>query len=237
MGTLTYTQIKTEALAALGNRTGFDEDRFVAILNLSQMRIARFRRWEELDATTNGTLVITADATVDKTLAMPSNTRDIYSFRIITEGVDGFSRKLVRRTYRWFDRNVPEPEYYTRGTPTDYMRFAGQLEMYRVPDNDDDYIIRRCSWPTDFDKTAGQVSDFTQKDDMLVALTISWMFQTLGRLEDAGRWFTTYANMLNSAMGEDAEVPDQLIAPDFEHGSNSCDRCDILPYVTRINYP
>lgn len=216
MGTLTYTQMKTEVLASLGNRTSFDEDRFVNILNLSQMRIARFRRWEELDAVTDSTLVITADATADKKIAMPSNTRDIYSFRLIIG--DGKSRKLVRRTYRWFDRNVPEPEYYARGTPSDYMRFNDTIELWRVPEDADDYQIRRCAWPTAFDKTAGQTSDFTEKDDMLIALTTSWAFQSLGRLEDAGRWFTTYANMLQAAMGEDAEVPDQIIAPDFESG-------------------
>lgn len=216
MGTLTYTQMKTEILANLGNRSSFDEDRLVAIMNLSQMRIARYRAWEELETNIEDTFTITASAKTDKFLALPSNTKDIYTFRIITE--NGQSRKLKRRTTRWLDENIPEPEYYARNKPVYYARFADQLEMSPVPDAEYDYIIRQRFWPTAFDKTAGQTSDLDNKDDMIVALSTNWAFQSLGRLEDSGRWWTVYTNMLKAASLEDSERPDELILPAFEEG-------------------
>jgi len=216
MGTITYTQMKTEILANLGNRSEFDEDRLVVILNLAQMRIARFRAWEELTSVTDDTFTITADEEDDKAVPLPSNIKDIYTFRIITG--QGQSRKLIRRTTRWFDENIPEPEYYTRNKPVNYTRFANALEVHPVPDDTYRYLIRQRFWPTAFDKTAGQKTELDHKDDLLVALSTNWAFQSLGRLEDAGRWWTIYLNMLKSAGLEDAEKPDEMIAPAFESG-------------------
>lgn len=287
-----YNSIEEEIRAALGGRAAFSSTRITRALNLAQMRIARKKRWEELDSTSTGFLSFTGDASVDKFVSIPSNTRDIYTFRILTSditdslavnasggatslttvgsgkfgagmdisitlddgtshqtsvvscvgttltiasalpgsgvvasagkaityGGDGQSRKLTRRTPRWFDRNIPDISYYDRNTPTDYTRFSEKLEIWRLPDLAYAYSIRRCAWPTDFVGVVSgtQVSDLHQKDDMLIALSVSWILQSLGRIEDANQWWQTYTEMLKGAASEDLEKPDQLIAPDWE---------------------
>lgn len=216
MGTLTYDEIKTELLAALGNRSNFSTSRIAVIINLAQMRIARAKKWEELDATTAGTLGFTSTPLADKFLTLPTGTRDIYTFRLIIG--NGESRKLERKTKRFFDRRIPEPEYYSVGKPEMYMVFAGSAEMWRVTDAAYTYDIRRCKWPLAFTGEADltQISELDEKDDMITALSISWAMQSIGRGDDASRWWRIYVNMLNSAMKEEAEDPDELIAPDFE---------------------
>ena len=216
MGTLTYAEIKTEVLAALGNRSSFDTDRLAVIVNLSQMRIARAKKWEELDATSGGTLTFSGVAIDDKFHTLPSGTRSVYTFRLIMG--DGQSRKLERKSKRFFDSRIPEPQYYATGKPEMYTVFAGKAEMWRVPDSAYTYDIRRCKWPLAFtgEGDTSQVSELDEKDDMLTALSISWTMQSIGRSEDAARWWRIYTNMLNSAMNEDTENPDELIAPDFE---------------------
>lgn len=226
MGTLTYSGIKTEVLANLGNRTNFDASRFVNILNMSQMRIARVHKWNEMEDLVEGTFVITADAKVDKILAIPADTRKVYTFRIIKS--NGESRKLIKKTNTYFDTYIPEPEYYARGTPTVYMTFKDQFEFWRVPDSAMDYSIRRRKWPTAFvgDGTPTQLSDFDEKDDALVALTSNWLLQSLGRMEDAGRWWTVYTNIVNAMAREEVEDPDMTIMPDFNRKLYADDYCN-----------
>lgn len=207
MGTLTYTEMTTEVLANLGNRTSFDSDRLLNLMNIMQQRLARKPKWKELKDTVEGTFVITASATTDKFLSVPVNTRDILSFRVITD--DGDSRKLGRVTARQFDKMVPEPEYYARGTPEIYTEFNVKLEFWRVPDEAEDYIIRRTTWPTPFTGTGSQTSDFTHKDDLLIALASSWALHSIGRLEDAARWFTVFKDMFNNAKLENDDDPDE----------------------------
>jgi len=221
VGTLTYDQIKTEVLAALGNRADFSTDRLTVIANLAQMRIARAKRWEELDAVTTGTLDYTATPADDKYLTMPTGTRDIYTFRLVLG--NGESRKLSRKTVTFFDRIIPDPAYVSVNKPQMYTLFNDKAELWPVPDAAYDYEIRRCAWPLAFtgEGDLTQKSDLDEKDDMITALSISWAMQSIGRSDDAARWWIIYTNMLNSAIGEDVEKPDQVIAPDFELGAQA----------------
>lgn len=214
MGTLTYTEITTEITAALGNRTQFDADRLLNIINLTQMRMARKKRWKELQTTEDSTFTITASAETDKKISVPTNVRDILTFRTVTD--DGQSRKLQRRTVRQLDRLIPEPEWFSRGTPEIYVEFEGSLELWRVPDAADRYLIRFTTWPTVFTGTGAptQTSDFTNKDDMIIALSVSWAFTSIGRMEDAARWWAMYKDMLTIAETEDRDNPDEIIVAD-----------------------
>lgn len=207
MGTLTYTQLTTEVLANLGNRTLFDSARLLNLMNIMQQRLARKPKWKELKSTVESTFVITASATIDKFLTVPANTRDILTFRVIT--TDGDSRKLRRRTTRQFDNLIPEPEYYARGTPEMYTEFDDKLEFWRVPDEAETYLIRRTTWPTPFTGLGTQTSDFTHKDDLLIALASSWALHSIGRLEDAARWFTVFKDMFMNAKLENDDEPDE----------------------------
>ena len=216
MGTLTYAEIKTEVVAALGGRSNFDADRMTVIVNLAQMRISRKHRWQEMEDLVEGNFVITGVVKTDKFLSIPANTRKIYTIRLILG--DGSSRRLESRTNQFFDDQIPEPEYYATGDPTIYTTFADKIEFWRVPDTADAYAIRRRKTPTAFagDSTPGQVSDFEQKDDAIIALSSNWALQALGRMEDAGRWWTVYSNIINSAADEEVEDPDLKMMPAFE---------------------
>ena len=214
MGTLTYEQMTTEVLANLGNRTQFDTSRLLNIMNLVQIRIARKPKWKELKDTVESTFTITASAKDDKFITVPANTRDILTFRVITS--DGNSRKLHRRSTRQMDRIVPEPEYYSRGDPTIYSEFKDKMELWRVPDTADTYLLRRTTWATPFTGLTTQTSDLEEKDDMIVALASSWALHSIGRIEDSRQWWVVYNDMYKNAVEENNEEPDEELLSDSQ---------------------
>lgn len=217
MGTLTLAEIKGEIRAALGNRT--DEDsRLTTAINLSQMRIARKHRWEELEALYNRNFEITSSVYNDKFVAFPSNLRDIYSV-IVLDGYE--SRKLIRVPYRRWDRVIPSPEQFSRGTPSHYTLFRNTMELWKVPDEALETIIRAVEWPTSFGSDETALSDLDQKDDMIITLTVSWFLMTQGREDDANKWWGIYKNLMNDAGAEEDERPDLDLLPGPGAGSNS----------------
>lgn len=210
MGTLTQDQMKAEIRSALGGRTDLDGT-LTQALNLAQTRIARAKLWKELRNSITGTLTITGIAATDKVLAIPTTVRDIYTFRLITS--DGRSRKLVKRLFTDWDKCIPEPEYYNTGLPELYTTYASNIEMWRVPDAAYDYVIRAVLWPTAFvSATTTQTSDLTGKDDMLIALTVSYLFNQIGKEEKAARWWAIYRDMLKDATSEDQDDPDMTLS-------------------------
>ena len=213
MGTLQFSDLKDEVLQGLGNRTGIDSSRLARVINLAQMRIARVKVWDDLETVVEGTFSITSSAKNDKFLTLPTNVRTIYSVRVIIGANQ--SRKLQYVPPRKFDEKIPEPEYYSRGKPTIYTLYSGKLELWKVPDSTYSYSIRMATWPSTLSSDS-DVSDLDQKDDMIIALSLSWMFQSIGRTEDASRWWRIYANMLNSATGEETEKLDMDLLPSFE---------------------
>ena len=212
MGILTLTELKAELRANLGNRTDLN-DRLTTILNLCQIRIARPRAWAEFDSRQEATLASTGDAKADKFLALPTNTRSIFSVRMILGTSE--SRLLTRRTYKQFDKNIPEPQYYARGKPTIYTVFKNSMELWKVPDDEYPITIRGTVWPTAFsDSLLSATSDLDHKDDMLVALATSWAFQSLRQGDDAARWFGIFNAMYKDAVSEDNENPDLDLIPE-----------------------
>lgn len=208
MGTLTLDGLKSEIRAGLGNRTDFDS-RLDDVINLSQMRIARRHRWEELERMYTRTPSITSSAYDDKFLAFPGNLRDVYSVLLL----DGFqSRKLTRVPYRRWDRVIPAPEQFSRGHPSHYTLFRNTMELWKVPDAAYQYIIRAVIWPAALSDSSS-VSDLDQKDDMIITLTTSWLLLTSGREESANKWWRIYRNMMNDAGAEEEERPDLDILP------------------------
>lgn len=206
-GVLTLDEIKGEIRSAIANRTDLDA-RLLRIINLSQERIARVHRWEELEQLLQRTTDITTDADIDRLVPIPKNTRDIYSLLLIDTQNKERSRKLTRRHFRSIDRNVPAPDYYTRRIPTSYVLWRETLELFPVPDKVYTLRARAILWPTAFTGDAQQVSDLDHKDDMIISLSISWCFQTLKMKEEAQQWWAIYKGAINDAAGEEVEVPD-----------------------------
>jgi hypothetical protein len=214
---LTTTELIDEVRTHLAGRDDVTDARIVRAINLGQEYIARTRDYEELRKIESGVLVITADPKVDKFIAFSSltnsNPLEIYSFRVITN--DGRSRKLVYRTSRSFDRLIPEPEFHARGTPNSYTVWADKFELWRVPDIAHDFELRLTIFPTALSiGTPDGVSDFREKDDLLIFLAVSWVFGSLGEYERAGRFFSFYRVRAKEAEMKESRRPDQDIISD-----------------------
>lgn len=212
MGVLTYSDFDAEIRQALGNRTDVTSAMITRTLNIAQVRIARVTRWEELEVLLTNTLQVTSDAYGDRVILLPDDIRDIHSFRLYD---DTRTRKLDRVAARKLDSEEPANEYISRQMPTKYARWAEFLEVNFSPDQTYFARIRAVSWPAPFtgatDET--QKSELDQKDDMLIALCVNWLYQSLGNYERSGRWWVVFTNMLESALQEQAEKPDQDRVP------------------------
>jgi len=207
MGTLLKSDIIAEATAFLGNRADITDARYVRWLNLAQMRIARLKVWEELQALDTSLVTVASD----KFITEPSNIRKIYTFRLI----DGSnSRILTGKPPKSFDQAIPLPSRFAEGRPTVYTRWAGKIELYKVPDAVYSLDMRYSKWPTAFTTGADIVSDLEEKDDALIMLMVSWGFLSLRNLEDATIYWKVYRDMINDAATEDVERPDIDIKPE-----------------------
>ena len=202
MGTLTLTELKAEITASHGNRTDI-ASRLTRVLNLSQSRMSRIYKWEELEALVTSKSTAAGSRYVDLTSL---NIREILSV-VLVDGTN--SRKLSGRIYRQLDQVSSYPEANPTGKPEVYSYFGKKLELYQVPDAIYTLRIRVSNWPTAFsDASPSATSDLDNKDDMLIALSNSWLFLTLGKAEDANKWWSIYRQMLASAIAEEGESPD-----------------------------
>src|SRR3972149_2594372 len=207
MGTLTLTELKAEITASHGNRT-YIASRLTRVLNLSQSRMSRIYKWEELEALVTSKSRAAGSRYVDLTSL---NIREILSV-VLVDGTN--SRKLSGRIYRQLDQVSSYPEANPTGKPEVYSYFGKKLELYQVPDAIYTLRIRVSNWPTAFsDASPSATSDLDNKDDMLIALSNSWLFLTLGKSEDANKWWSIYRQMLTSAIAEEGESPDLDVLP------------------------
>jgi hypothetical protein len=218
-GTLTLTELKAEVTSALGNRTDM-APRLTRFLNLAQQRIARVHDFQELQQSTAGVFVITANPAVDKVLSL-TLLREIYSLRVVD---DSQSVKLQQVSTRQWDRTVPEPEYFSRNIPSHYTIWSNQAEMWPVPDKAYPYMVRWTSWPTPFtDTTPTMVSDFLAKDELLIQLATAYAFDSLSKTDDADRKYRLVNQLFGEAIKMDTTQPDLEFAPTREifRGSNT----------------
>lgn len=211
MGTLTLTDLKAEITSSHGGRTDI-APRLTRVLNLSQMRIARINLWEDLESLNTSFSTVSGNRYVDISAANPHEVLSV----VLVDGTS--SKKLTRRVYRQLDKIQPYPEAQATGKPDAYEVFAKKIELFRIPDAGYPLRIRLSVWPTAFvDASPSAVSDLDMKDDMLIALTNSWLFLTLGKSEDAQKWWNIYRQMLSSAVSEESRLPDM----DFVLGAGS----------------
>ncbi len=214
MGTLIRTELETELLAALGNREDVTAARQVVFLNLAQMRIARVRKWEELERSLTFTFPYN-QTDEDRRIAIAADIRTYYSINLITDS-DSRSRRLEYVSPRLWDKRIPKAEFNARRIPILFTRWQETIEIW--PMNDAAYSgrARVCKWPAPFTVDSDVVSDLDQKDDMLIALAASHGYTSLRMLEDAARWWNIYSSMLKDAEDEEDDNPDQDIKPGFE---------------------
>ena len=231
MGTLTLTQLEDEVRSALGGRTDLDS-RLTRFINLAQERLARAHTFEEMQRAEDFTLGFTSTPATDKFQAFStltnSNPKEIYSVTI----VDGTSsQKLIYRPPRQWDKLLPAPESRSTGRPAFYTTWNDKFEWYPVPDKAYSATIRMSIWPTDL--SGSNKSDLDHKDDIIVYLAVSWAFHSLGRREDAARFYNIAKVMMEEAFSEDRDKPDGEFVP--EHGDVSVKLTDYWkdPFITR----
>lgn len=219
MGTLILNDLITEVSDHLAGRSDVTNNRIVRALNLAQEHMARSKDYEELRVRENGSLPYTGVKADDKFLLFSSLTNtdpnEIYSFRLITS--DGRSRKLVYKSTRLFDKDIPEPEFYASGLPSIYTVWQDKFEFWKVQDKAYTYDLRMTIWPTALSTSnLNATSSFKQKDDLLIHLAVSWIFASLAEYELARQFYGYYAQRVEIAEREDMRKVDREIKPDFE---------------------
>ncbi len=206
-------QYVTEICDVVGKRTTASsvsgatlESRVQTYLNWSQKRIARFYSFHELNK------LITTAATVADVKRYPLVTgtnnlglvrpKDISSIRL----VDGaYSRKLTRWSTRKFDTKFPYPEQYSTARPTIYHRDGYYVEMFKTPNDAYTLHIRYPQWAVDF--TSGtQVSDFLDKDQVLVAAGIFETYFALEEYTDAKICYSKFLGLLKDAVHASGDI-------------------------------
>jgi hypothetical protein len=216
MSILTLAEIKTEIKRGLGGRADLD-NRMDNIVDLSQLRIARLHDFDELRMRETATTVVTADEEADKVISFPTLTntriRKIYSIRRKVSG-QLLAGKLIRVLTKKWDRVIPEPEYYSRGYPTHYTWYQNnEFELWRVPDAAYTLVIRLSRWPYQVATTGeGNPIDLENVDDLVINLSLSYAFHSLGRSDKAREFFGIYRAMAAEALIEDTTDLDQAMA-------------------------
>lgn len=212
-GSLTEAQLIVEVEAALGNRVDqqITPSRIVNALNLAQQRISRFYSFPELRQDWQATGIITGSPAIDKWLVLPQGIKVVHSFLLQDQAN---SRKLIEKPWRMFDYNVPLPEFLAPDWPSYYTRFDLQVAMlFPIPLSPFAYFLRATMLPTPFVGTTSptfgtQVSDFTDKDDVLISLASAYFLRTIGRHDIAQAWEAEALLRLKEAVATAEDHPD-----------------------------
>lgn len=208
MGTLTLTELKDEVRSGLASRTDTD-DRLTRVLNISQQRIARIRRWQELERILELTITNSGTIKTDRRTGLPNYVRDFYSVLLIDTTTSTINRKLKYIAHRDWDKRHPYPEDTDRARPREYTIWQSSMEFWPIQDTDYDIRARVSRFPAAFDDDSpNAVSDLSEKDDILISAALSYLFTSLRMMDDAGRWFAIYKDLLNAAISNEAEKPD-----------------------------
>ena len=243
-GTLTQAQLLVEVKAALGNRVdlALTDFRLTNALNLSQQRVSRFFSFPELRNDWQATGIITGTPAIDKWLVLPQNVKVIHSF-ILQDS--GNSRKLIEKPWRMFDYNVPLPEFIAPDWPNYYTRFDLNVAMlFPIPLNAFSYFIRATMLPTPFPNptlqgyTGAMVSDYVDKDDILISLSAAYFLRQFGRHDVAQGWETEAMIRLKESIATSEDTPDMDFSPDDMGGGAlvpSTGEYWLSPFITAVS--
>ena len=217
MSLLTLADLKTEISTAFASRADINS-RLDNVIDLSQLRLARLHDFDELRQKSSVNTVVTADAEADKTISFPTLTnariRKIYSMRLLDTAGTVQARKLRKVLTKRWDREIPEPEYYARGTPTHYTVYSNnEFELWKVPDIAYKINIRVSRWPQKVSVTGeGNPIDLENVDDLIINLSISYIYHSLGRSDKGKEFFGIYRGLAKEALIEDSTDYDEAMA-------------------------
>lgn len=217
MSVLTLEDIKTEIVASLGGRTELNS-RMDNIIDLAQLRLARLHDFDELRQAASVNTVITASAEDDKVISFPTLTdariRKVHSLRLIDTQGTVQARKLKKVLTKNWDSQIPEPEFFSRGTPTHYTVFKNnEFELWKVPNIVYKIKIRVTRWPQSVKITGeGNKLDLENIDDLIINLSLSYIYHSLGRTDKGRDFFAIYRGLAKEALIEDLTDFDEAMA-------------------------
>lgn len=206
MGTLTKVELEDEVRAALGRRTDLDT-RLGRFVNLAQQRIARIKDFDEMQIISQTVLPFNSDDN-DRFLVLPT-IREVYSI-VLLDGAN--SRKLVGRTPSFMDRMQAKPEYWTRSWPVVYCLWGNTIEMFPMQKSGFSIRMRWTQWPLELTEDT-DVSQFLQKDDIIIQFALSYANYSLGKEETAKKHEARALQLLAEAKETDRTKPDENILP------------------------
>lgn len=230
MGTLTLADLRDEVSSALGNRNDLANTRIDRILNMSQERIARRYRFDDL---------ITTD-TIDidsNEVELGSDIHKIYHLSIRDKSdTSGPTTDLVsvpKSTLLQLHQMKSSPD---KRRPTIYTRYGQKLRVYAYPETTYLGEIVYSKYPTPFsDDDTDATSDFDLLDDALISLTVSWFYASYGNPDEATRWFRIFQNSMKDAVLEENEHPDMSIdAATSPHGDIGAPRYYEDPFAKTV---
>jgi hypothetical protein len=219
MGDLSLNDFQVEISAGLGNRREISIGRIVTAINLAQGRIARSYDFSELASVQFAQMNFTGDPALDKYLVPPPRIKTLHSFVVLDTSAGpsslGQSKKVVEKPWRWFDRRFPAPEFIPAGWPSIYARWGNIIVMVPSPFLQFTAQLRLTKYPLKFTSSAlTQVSDFENKDDILICYALGYFFKTLGRNDRAVYFEGLAKEQLDEAIERDDTRPDMEISRD-----------------------
>lgn len=228
MGDLTRAELRTEIDKNLGSKlqglSGSDltdaQDRIHRAIRQSELRIARGRSLKELNYSDSVTVTVSGTPSLDAFFSdFPQNWKDIYSLRW-QDASDGRAHKLTYRTPRQWDRLYGVSYELTTGIPKFYTvskdeNGAWQLEFHPAPSTESTLFRRYSVWPAQMTQDTN-TSTLEYVDDLIIAWTTEWLFQSSGEIEDAQRWRAVRRELLGGVILEEAESPDVSILPGMD---------------------
>ena len=226
-GTLTRDQLVTEICDTVGKSVSASSVSSTTLqtrvqtyyLNWAQRRIARAYDFYELDdKKTNAATVAEV-----KTYPLETGTnnlgltriKDIQSLILVDGTNTERSRKLERIHYRRFDKRYPRPENYSSNIPSLYVRQGNNIELFRIPDAVYTLVIRYSKWPTPF-TTGSQVSDFDDKDELIITAGVLETYLALEEYADAAVWTQRFIGKMKDEVESEADTDWEPQAEFFE---------------------
>ena len=213
MGVLTQADFYTEILAGLGNRQDVTNQRLTLALNLAQSRISRAYDFSEMATVAFAQMSFTSNPAIDKYMIPPPLTKTIHSFVCLDTSAGlssmGQSRKVVEKSWRWFDQRFPAPEWLPPNWPVLYKRWGNVIVMAPAPYLQFTAQLSFTTFPAPFVTGAGQqTSEFTNKDDLLISYCLGYFSKLYGRIDKATYFEGLAKEQLDEAIDKDDTRPD-----------------------------
>ena len=145
-------------------------------------------------ATIGGTGPVTCRVATVNLLDSTSNAGDYYTLHAVDRST-------------WKNRFFLDLTTAGPARPSHYCIFSTSIEIYPAPDKEYTVKLRRSKWPAELTSDEDK-SELNQKDDLLIALTISWALYHLNNVERGNAYWAMFRSMVKEAVDAQTTKPD-----------------------------